>query len=179
MRRLLLIGTILLGAMAAGPAWAAPMDAAQPLGKVTKRSAAPLGYQLYCLKNKEQCRGGGAQQVKHSGQLLSKLKRVNSAVNNGMRFKNDKTDRWGKGSDCEDYALAKRKLLIREGVSPSALRMAVVRNSKGEGHAVLIVKTDRGEMVLDNARAKILPRHATGYTFLAVATSNPRKWSKF
>lgn len=178
MRLLVLIGTVLLGALAAGPTWAAPMDAAPELGKVGKR-AAPLGYQLYCLKNKEQCKGGGAQQVRHSGQLLGKLKRANSSVNSSMRFKSDKTDIWGKGSDCEDYALAKRKLLIREGVSPSALRMAVVRNSKGQGHAVLIVKTDRGEMVLDSARKTILPRQETGYTFLAVATSNPRTWSKF
>lgn len=179
MRHLVLIGSILLGTLAAGPTWAAPMDAAQKLGKTGKRAAAPLGYQLYCLKNKEQCRGGGASQVKHSDNLLSKLQRVNSSVNRSMRFKSDKTDTWGKGADCEDFALAKRKLLIREGVSPGALRMAVVRNSKGEGHAVLIVKTDRGEMVLDNARAKILPRHATGYRFLAVATSNPGKWTRY
>ncbi len=40
--------------------------------------------------------------------------------------------------------------------------MTVVRQAKGEGHAVLMVRTDRGDLVLDNQDGRIarLERHA-------------------
>ncbi len=44
--------------------------------------------------------------------------------------------------DCEDYALLKRKMLMQAGWPREALLMTVVRDKKGEGHAVLTVKTD-------------------------------------
>ena len=55
----------------------------------------------------------------------------------------------GKG-DCKIYALFKRKLLIERGFPRQALLMTIVRDLNGEGHAVLTVKTDRGDFVLDN-----------------------------
>ncbi len=55
----------------------------------------------------------------------------------------------------EDYVLAKRRALIQAGISPSALRIAYVKTRGGEGHAILVVKTDRGEFVLDNLNGKV------------------------
>jgi predicted transglutaminase-like cysteine proteinase len=52
--------------------------------------------------------------------------------------------------DCEDIALAKRKQLVQDGWPASALLMTVVKQNNGEGHAVLMVRTDRGDLVLDN-----------------------------
>jgi predicted transglutaminase-like cysteine proteinase len=46
--------------------------------------------------------------------------------------------------------LLKRKMLIDAGWPREALLITVVRDKKGEGHAVLTVKTDKGEFVLDN-----------------------------
>ncbi len=46
--------------------------------------------------------------------------------------------------------LLKRRLLIRAGWPREALLITVVRDRKDEGHAVLTVKTDRGEFILDN-----------------------------
>ena len=54
----------------------------------------------------------------------------------------------GKG-DCKIYALFKRKLLIERGFPRQALLMTIVRDLNGEGHAVLTVKTDRGDFVLE------------------------------
>ena len=70
----------------------------------------------------------------------------------------------GKG-DCKIYALFKRKLLIDRGFPRQALLMTIVRDLNGEGHAVLTVKTDRGDFVLDNLSDEIRPWSATGYQF--------------
>ena len=43
--------------------------------------------------------------------------------------------------------------------------MTIVRDLDGEGHAILTVKTDHGEFVLDNLTDEIRPWDATGYTF--------------
>ena len=52
--------------------------------------------------------------------------------------------------DCEDYVLEKRRDLMRKGISLSDLLITVVRKPDGEGHAVLTVRTDEGDYVLDN-----------------------------
>jgi len=79
-------------------------------------------------------------------------------------------ERWNMGEDgrgdCEDYALLKRKMLIQAGWPREALLMTVVRDKKGEGHAVLTVKTNRGEYILDNQEAEVLDWTRTGYKFV-------------
>ena len=52
--------------------------------------------------------------------------------------------------DCEDYVLLKRRMLMQSGWPREALLITVVRDRKGDGHAVLTVKTDKGEYILDN-----------------------------
>jgi predicted transglutaminase-like cysteine proteinase len=62
-------------------------------------------------------------------------------------------DRWEAdvaAGDCEDYALTKRRKLIALGWSARALRIAVARTASVEGHAVLVVATSQGDLVLDN-----------------------------
>jgi len=68
--------------------------------------------------------------------------------------------------DCEDYALAKRRALIEAGWHPSTLMIAVARQQDGSGHAVLMVRTDRGDLVLDNQESLIRVWHETPYKFL-------------
>lgn len=56
-----------------------------------------------------------------------------------------------KGGDCEDFAIAKYASLRALGVPDSRMRIAIVRDTqKGIPHAVLIVYTDNGPVVLDN-----------------------------
>jgi predicted transglutaminase-like cysteine proteinase len=56
----------------------------------------------------------------------------------------------GLAGDCEDYALEKRVQLLAAGVPEAALRLATARAPGIGHHAVLIVSTDRGDLVLDN-----------------------------
>lgn len=68
--------------------------------------------------------------------------------------------------DCEDYVLAKRRALAKVGWPTSAMMIAVVRQQNGEGHAVLMVRTDRGDLVLDNLSSEILVWNQSPYQFL-------------
>ena len=67
---------------------------------------------------------------------------------------------------AEDYQLAKQRELIREGWPASDLLMTVVREKSGDGHAVLMVRTDRGDLVLDNEDSLIRLWSDTPYVFL-------------
>ena len=50
--------------------------------------------------------------------------------------------------------------------------MTIVRDLDGEGHAILTVKTDHGEFVLDNLTDEIRPWDATGYRFVKRQAQN-------
>ena len=79
--------------------------------------------------------------------------------------------------DCEDYVLLKRKMLMKAGWPREALLITVVRDKKGDGHAVLTVKTDRGEYILDNQENEIVPWYRTGYRFVKrQSQSDPNTW---
>ncbi|WP_244472439.1 transglutaminase-like cysteine peptidase [Methylobacterium sp. Leaf108] len=113
------------------------------------------------------------------------LSSVNRRVNARIRPITDiahwgVVDRWdypddGFG-DCEDFQLLKRKMLIERGLPRRALRMTVVIDDIGEGHAVLMVRTDRGDLILDNKTNAILPGLRTGYTFVKREGQDGMAW---
>ncbi len=110
---------------------------------------------------------------------------VNRAVNKRIKPITDLKhwgviDRWdfpddGLG-DCEDYQILKRKLLADRGLPRRAMRMTVVRDGKGDGHAVLMIRTDRGDFILDNQRAAILPWKGTRYVFVKREGQTSQAW---
>jgi predicted transglutaminase-like cysteine proteinase len=110
-------------------------------------------------------------------QVLKTLGKVNRKVNGRIRSVSDSEaygvsdfwalalDRPGRFGDCEDYVLEKRRELMRRGYSDKVLSIALVRTRWGQDHAVLLVNTDRGEMVLDSLSPWISPWHETGYSW--------------
>jgi predicted transglutaminase-like cysteine proteinase len=80
--------------------------------------------------------------------------------------------------DCEDFVLAKRKILIREyGFTPNTLPIAVLRRPQGDVHAVLMVRTSYGDYILDNLEDEVLSWHKTGYYWMKKQSfENPSKW---
>ncbi len=94
--------------------------------------------------------------------LETMVQRVN-AMANRVPYINDsknwgKSDYWetpieffARGGDCEDFAIAKYASLRALGVPDNRMRVAIVKDlQKGIPHAILIVYTDSGAMVLDN-----------------------------
>jgi predicted transglutaminase-like cysteine proteinase len=89
-------------------------------------------------------------------------------------------DRWdfpddGFG-DCEDYQLLKRRMLAERGLPRRALLMTVVIDETNAGHAVLTVRTDQGDFILDNKTDAIRPWRRTGYSFIKRAGQDGQTW---
>ena len=79
--------------------------------------------------------------------------------------------------DCEDYVLLKRKLLVERGWSTSDLLVSVVFDEVGDGHAVLLARTTRGDFVLDNKTDRVLRWYETAYHFVKrQSVSDPNRW---
>ena len=152
-------------------------------------TSVPYGWVDFCGRRPEECNLGKMKplDVRLTKASWSQLNHVNRQVNGAIEpitnlaHWGTTLDHWdypvdGKG-DCKVYALYKRKLLIDAGFPRQALLMTVVRDLEGEGHAILTVKTDRGEFVLDNLTDDIRPWDATGYTYLKrQAQDDPNVW---
>ncbi|MBV9558637.1 MAG: transglutaminase-like cysteine peptidase [Pseudolabrys sp.] len=144
---------------------------------VGEATRAPIGWVEFCVEYKPECatKPSTPRDVVLSPKAWTDLVRVNSWVNDNIKPMTDLehwgvVERWnypddGYG-DCEDYVLLKRKMLTQAGWPREALLITVVRDKKGEGHAVLTVKTDKGEYILDNQETEILPWTQTGYRFV-------------
>lgn len=171
----------LLGAILALAAFVAPVQAlditnvafVQTVGGTT---SIPVGHMEFCKTRPHECRAHadpiGA--VTLAPDLWQQLLIVNAGVNQAVTPVTDEqlyqvTEFWtypnGYG-DCEDYALAKRRQLIDAGWPASTLLMAVVKQPNGEGHAVLMVRTDRGDLVLDNQVGSVDLWSDTPYKFV-------------
>ncbi|WP_439603109.1 transglutaminase-like cysteine peptidase [Devosia sp.] len=139
----------------------------------------PLGFRMMCLKTPEECLGGGASHVEATAEVMATLKRVNSHVNRAITPEAGGPVIWRVGvsaGDCDEYAATKRNLLIRAGIPPSAIRFAYVK-ARGEGHAIVVVKTDRGDFVLDNLHRSVRPLAQTGYRIISMSGADPKAWS--
>ena len=140
------------------------------------RTSQPIGHYDYCAANPDDCatRTANPTPVTLTRKLWSDMQDVNNAANTMIEPITD-ADQWGveerwsipvnKG-DCEDYVLLKRKQLIAMGVPTSDALITVVRQRNGAGHAVLTVRTDRGDFILDNLEPQILAWNKTSYRYL-------------
>ncbi len=162
-------------AIAALPIMLAAANAASfmPAGM---RTSQPIGHYQFCQNHPTDCKAKttnpGVMQLNRS--MWGALQDVNNTINSMIEPVTD-MDLWGveekwsypvnKG-DCEDYVLLKKKQLEDRGFPASDLLITVVRQKNGAGHAVLTVRTDRGDFVLDNLETKILPWDETDYRFL-------------
>jgi len=67
--------------------------------------------------------------------------------------------------------------LRQRGWPISDLLVTVVRTEKGEGHALLTVRTSRGDLILDNRQPRIVAWTQTTYTyFKRQSARNPFIW---
>lgn len=136
----------------------------------------PIGHFEFCKKNTSECRirSAGVPPLIAGERTLAMVQAVNVEVNHAIQPETD-LDIYGKDEvwayprtygDCEDYVLLKRKILMNRGISPANLLITVVRKPDGEGHAILTLRTRKGDFILDNLDDELLPWEATGYRFL-------------
>ena len=184
----------LLSLLAAPTAYAAgPAGLAKELKKapnvryiVEKRQVmGPFAFATFCARKPSECRpNSGTGVVALDSSRDRQLRDVNARVNREISPKdepmNASFDVWDVNvaeGDCEDFALTKRNRLIAMGWPSRSLRIAVAKTAWGEGHAVLVVKTDRGDLVLDNRTNVIKDWRSAGLSWTMIqSANNPRNW---
>jgi len=149
---------------------------------------APVGWVEFCAEHPVDCKVAAVapRDVVLSNKAWADLVRINKWVNTNVQPMTD-LEHWGvveKWSypddgygDCEDYVLLKRRMLMEAGWPRAALLITVVREKNGNGHAVLTVKTDKGEFILDNQEERILLWSETAYHYVKrQSQSDPNRW---
>lgn len=110
----------------------------------------------------------GVLQAARGAGRAQQVEMINSWVNGRLRFVDDAQggDRWAsagqslrRGSgDCEDYAIAKMKLLEAAGFDRHAMFLVIARDLvRRADHAVLAVRIGEELMILDNMTDRVLP----------------------
>ena len=167
---------------AAGVATASAALAASPL-RDGGYALPPLSFTKFCLDYPGECpSAAGAARVRMTGGRLAELSSVNRRVNAAIAPTPDTSQfRFWRlnvtAGDCNNYAIQKRHELIERGWPAAALSLAVVETPWGEGHLVVTVRTDRGDLVLDNLRSTIVAWQQTGYRWvMRQSERNPQYW---
>jgi predicted transglutaminase-like cysteine proteinase len=185
------LAAVLLGLVAfIEPATATATDSARKSGAFAKEYAEtlpPIGFVEFCQRHAEACEGGTVRQRKLAmdDEKWLLVRMVNAFVNGSIAPITDDTlygtpEYWtipADAGDCEDLVLLKKKILQEKGIPAEVLRITVVLDEQGEGHAVLSLVTTRGDFILDNRRNEIRRWNATNYTMLKRQSGqDPRKW---
>ncbi len=155
--------------------------------KVGRQTSQPIGHYEFCQIYPTECRIRSSDQglLQLTDQLWDLIVEVNSTVNSAITAKSDDEiygvdEFWTYPKDvgdCEDYVLEKRKQLHQQGISLANLLITVVRKPDNEGHAVLTVRTDQGDFILDNLETTVMPWRDTEYKYLKrQASYHTGKW---
>ena len=186
-----------LSAILAAPALTLGVDAAAQTMAALPTTTAPIqksgsakpvpAWVKFCDRYAAECAVDASEpaEIALTPEIWQTILSVNRRINTRIKPLTDEAhwgvvDRWdlpedGLG-DCEDYQLLKRKTLVERGLPRRALRMTVVIDEQNEGHAVLMVRTDRGDFVLDNKTNSVLPWHQTGYVYIKREGQNGPAW---
>ncbi len=154
--------------------------------KLRGPTSQPVGHYEFCKSYPDTC-GPNASvgMIQMTDRSWASIIEVNNTVNEGIIPRTDMemhgvAELWSYPSiegDCEDFVLLKQYMLEREGFPRSALLITVVRQPNGEGHAVLTVRTDRGDIILDNLDKRALDWTLTPYKYLKrQSEQNSAKW---
>jgi len=171
-------GTLIALVMFGAPALASsPVDLANPaFAPVTGPTSIPVGAADFCKRDRAACRPNSSvvEVETLTNASWNQLIAVNDYINATTVPETDEdlyhvaefwTSPQGRG-DCEDIALEKQRALVAAGWDPSTLLMTVVRERDGNGHAVLMVRTDRGDLVLDNQDGRVQLWNQTTYQYI-------------
>jgi predicted transglutaminase-like cysteine proteinase len=156
----------------------------QPVGDAS--GSRPHVHGTYSL-SPEGALGG---RLRFSPELAAEIGEVNVAINRAIKPRTDMeafgidnywtlplSDGPRAEGNCKHYALEKRRRLVDDGVPSNALSLAIVVTSKNEVHAVLVVSTDQGDVVMDNLTDEVRSWRQTDYRWLARQTpGDPLHW---
>ena len=151
------------------------------------RTSQPIGHAIFCQQLPEEClvTGSVTKAPKLTRKRWNQIVAINQQINRAVRPVTDQEfygveEHWTyprDHGDCEDYVLLKRYMLMQQGWPASALLVTVVKQPNGEGHAVLTVRTDRADYVLDNLENEVKQWNHTPYRYLKrQSTRHAGRW---
>jgi predicted transglutaminase-like cysteine proteinase len=174
---------------------APPPPVRPPAPSLFRMVALPVGdtaprqkWELARLGEVSEERGPWDELLSEAGRMASgdPIAMVNQWVNWHVRFRDDAYgDEWSSApetlrrgfGDCEDFALAKRGLLLALGVSPDDMYLVLLRDQRQAEHAVLVVNRGGRLLVLDNRTDKVLPAEAISDYTPILSFSGPFAWT--
>jgi predicted transglutaminase-like cysteine proteinase len=149
--------------------------------------APPDRYREFCSNHESACTLEGAQKLAWTADVRKTFERINITVNQEIEFISDwealgLDDEWNFPNcqgDCEDFALEKRRRLVKAGFPSAALTMAIAFHEvQFFPHAVLLVETTKGTWVLDNLYDSVLCWDAVPYVFTHRERADSQ-WTRF
>lgn len=155
----------------------------------TGRTSQPIGHYEYCKVYISDCNiiDKDTRPVRLTEERMTEMVKVNDTINAKVKPMTDlefykREELWAYPEDfgdCEDYVLAKRAELMLKGWPVSSLLITVVKQANGDGHAVLTVRTDQGDFVLDNLESRIALWSQRAYEFVKrVSPGHSGQWEK-
>lgn len=148
---------------------------------------APPAFYAFCAERSDLCASAGSvHKMTMTPARARELRDVNLLVNRQIREVSDmerhgREDVWGVpriAGDCEDFAILKKKELMKRGWPASTLLLTVVTVG-GEGHVVLTASTDRGDIILDNRTDALRDWTNVRYNFFARQSQRTHgKWER-
>ena len=153
--------------------------------KFEEPTMAPMAYTMFCLHYKGECtphvrfRGGP---VHLTADRWADLVDVNKSVNKAIIPQREtRAETWlinPDHGDCNDYAVTKRHELIKRGWPARVLLLSEVVVPNGEHHLVVVVRTNSGDLVLDNLTPQIRPWSRAPYQWVRIQLpNNARLWA--
>ncbi|WP_320200175.1 transglutaminase-like cysteine peptidase [Agrobacterium sp. rho-13.3] len=184
-RALALLIAVAAGVLSAASAMAANKGSpAMVTGGITSQ---PIGHYEFCQKYISECdiRSKLTPPPRVTEYGWKVIRDINKEVNTTIVAMTDlevygRDEVWEyptTAGDCEDFVLLKRKKLMERGFAVSDLLITVVRKPDGEGHAVLTLRTNDGDFILDNLSDDVKIWTDTNYTYLKrQASFNTGRW---
>ena len=143
----------------------------------------PMGWTTFALSNpKEVGEAKECAPMKWTPDLGRQLGGINDQVNFDITADNRT---WGspwkilpKTGCCHDYAVSKRHLLLAAGWPASCLLLAEVKIAVHvEDHLILICRTDKSDIVLDNETPALMSWPVDGYGMVRMQSKqDPNVW---
>jgi predicted transglutaminase-like cysteine proteinase len=160
----------------------------RPFISVGTKTNTPSGWLQFCATYLSECMTtpSEARDVVLDDKAWKALVYINNWANDSIKPMTDMDHygmiQWWRYPDdgvgaCHSYSLLKRRMLLQAGWPRTALLMTIVHEANGEGHAVLTVKTNKGEYILDNLNDKIMLWSETPYRYYKrQSQTDPNVW---
>lgn len=148
----------------------------------------PPAFRSFCNHYASLCNTrSGAKVVQLTGEKRKQLQAVNMSVNSSIRQQSDMQtngvdDLWTvptKAGDCEDFAILKKRELMRRGWPAASLLLTVARLPfSNEGHVVLTARTSDGDLILDSRSNSVRDWSSTSYRYYARQSQTSAGWER-